>query len=125
MNGLIFVTAGSCRSQLARLTQMLIFSFPGSTIYQHTDPLRVPHDVVSHKVDAVLLEAELEKTSGLDLMQQLRRQKPELPVFLFSKTNHLREKAAAAGATGYFVMPKNEEPFLNAIRLLKSKEHVS
>ena len=125
MNGLIFVTAGSCRSQLARLTQMLIFSFPGSTIYQHTDPLHVPHDVVSHKVDAVLLEAELENASSFDLMQKLRRQKPELPVFLFSKTNHLREKAAAAGATGYFVLPENEEQFLDAIRLLSCKEHVS
>ena len=74
-----FVTADSCRARLEQLTQILVFSFPGSTIYQHTDPLHVPHDVVSHKVDAVLLEAELEKTSSLDLMQQLRRQKPELP----------------------------------------------
>ena len=104
---------------------MLIFSFPGSTIYQHTDPLHVPHDALRHKVDAVLLEAELENASSFDLMQKLRRQKPELPVFLFSKTNHLREKAAAAGATGYFVLPENEEQFLDAIRLLSCKEHVS
>ena len=50
---MIFVTADSCRSHLERLTQLLVSAFPGSTIYQHTDPERVPHDVLSHPVDAV------------------------------------------------------------------------
>ena len=52
---MIFVTADRCRSQLERLTQLLVSAFPGSTIYQHTDPERVLHDVLSHPVDAVFL----------------------------------------------------------------------
>ena len=120
-----FVTADSCRAQLQRLTQILFSSFPGSTIYQHTDPSRVPHDVLSHKVDAVLLEAEMGKVNSLDLMQKLRRQKPELPVFIISKTNQLREEAVAAGANGYFVLPDSEEQLLDAIRLVTSKENAS
>ena len=64
-----FVTADSCRARLEQLTQILVFSFPGSTIYQHTDLLRVPHDVLNHKVDAVLLEAEMEKMNTLELVQ--------------------------------------------------------
>ena len=122
---LIFVTADSCRIQLARLTQLLVSAFPGSTIYQHTDLFHVPHDVLNNRVDAVFLEAETEKTSGLDLMQKLRRQKPELPVFIISKTNNFREKAVEAGASGYFVLPDSEQQLLDAIRLVKSKENVS
>ena len=112
---MIFVTADSSRTQLERLTRLLVSAFPGSTIYQHSDLFRVPHDVLNNKVDAVFLEAETEKTGGLDLMQRLHRQKPELSVFIISTTDDLREKAVEAGANGYFVLPAGEEQFLNAI----------
>ena len=68
---------------------MLVSSFPGSTVYQHTDLFRASHDVLNHKVDAVLLEAETEGAGILDLMQKLRRQKPGLPVFIISKNHSL------------------------------------
>ena len=122
---MIFVTADNCRPQLERLTQILVSAFPGSTIYQHTDLLRVPHDVLSHKVDAVVLEADAEPMNGLDLMQKLRRQKPDLPVFIISKTANFREEAEAAGANGCFVLPDGEQQLLDAIRLAKNKETLS
>ena len=120
-----FVTADSCRRRLERLTQLLFSAFPGSTIYQHTDLFRVSHDVLSHKVDAVLLEAETEKMSSLDLIQKLRRERPKLLVFIIAKTHDLYEKAIAAGASGYFIMPDNEQNLLEAMRLLINKENVS
>ena len=119
---MIFVTADSCRVQLERLTQLLVSAFPGSTIYQHTDLCRVPHDVLSHKVDAVLMEAETDKASGLDFMKMLRRQKPEVPVFILSKSEEFREKAEQAGASGCFVLPTGEQQLLDAIRLVKQGE---
>ena len=120
-----FVTADSCRIQLERLTRQLVSAFPGSTIYQHTDLCRVPHDVLNHKVDAVFLGAETEKMNGLDLIQKLRRQKPELPVFVISKSNDFYEKAAEAGANGYFVLPDSEQRLLEEIRLAVNKESAS
>ena len=120
-----FVTADSCRIQLERLTRQLVSAFPGSTIYQHTDLCRVPHDVLNHKVDAVFLGAETEKMNGLDLIQKLRRQKPELPVFIISKSNDFYEKAAAAGANGYFVLPDREQQLMETIRLVINKENAS
>ena len=122
---MIFVTADSCRAQLERLTQILVSSFPGSTIYRHTELGHVPHDVLSHKVDAVVLEADAEPMNGLDLMQKLRRQKPDLPVFIISKTANFREEAEAAGANGCFVLPDGEQQLLDAIRLAKNKENLS
>ena len=120
-----FVTADSCRAQLERLTQILVCAFPGSTIYQHTDLFRVPHDVLNHKVDAVFLEADMENTNSLDLMQKLHRQKADVPVFIISDTNALQEQAIAAGANGYFVLSEGEERLLDAIRAVKEKTHVS
>ena len=118
---MIFVTADGCRAKLERLTQLLFSAFPGSTIYQHSDLLRVAHDVLNNKVDAVFLEAEPEKPGGIDLMQRLRRQKPELSVFIISTTDDLRERAVEAGANGYFVLPNGEEQLLDAIPAAKAR----
>ena len=120
-----FVTADSCRMQLERLTQLLVSAFPGSTIYQHTDLFRVTHDVLNNKVDAVFLEAEMDQANGLDFIKMLRRQKPEVPVFIISKTRDLCEEAKEAGASGCFILPGCEQQLLDAIRLTKTKENVS
>ena len=121
---MVFVTADSCRPQLERLTQLLVSAFPGSTVYQHTDLFRVPHDVMQHRVDAVLLEAETEQTNGLDFTRMLRRQKPDVPVFLIAKTEGFREEAEAAGVNGSFVLPDGEQQLLEAIRMAKGKENL-
>jgi DNA-binding NarL/FixJ family response regulator len=119
---LIFVTADSCRTQVERLTQLLVSAFPGSTVYQHTDLCRVPHDVLNHRIDAVLLGAEMEKTSSLELLQKLRREKPELPVFLVSKSGDLCENVAIAGANACFVLPDSKQQLLDAMRLAMTRK---
>ena len=122
---MIFVTADSCRLQLERLTQLLISIFPGSTIYQHTDLCRVPHDVLNHKVDAVFLGTEIDNTKSLKFVTMLRRQKSDIPVFIISQTEELREEAARAGANDYFLQPVTEQQLKDAIQSVKNKENVS
>ena len=122
---MIFVTADSCRSQLEGLTQLLVSVFPGSTIYQHTDLCRVPHDVLNNRVDAVFLETEIDKANGLNFVKMLRRQKSSLPVFIISQTGELREEAAEAGASDYFVHPVTEQQLLEAMRLVINKENAA
>lgn len=108
-----FVTVDSCRTQLERLTRLLVAAFPGSTVYQHTELCRVSHDVLNHKVDAVFLETD--QASGLDFVQMLRKQKANLPVFIISQTEDFRKGAAAAGANGYFVQPVTEQQLREAL----------
>ena len=120
---MIFVTADSCRSQLEGLTQLLVSVFPGSTVFQHTDLCRVPHDALNNNVDAVFLVAEMDGTSGLDFAQMLHRQKSNLPVFIISQTEHLREEAVKAGANDYLVQPVTEQQLRDAIRSVKNKEN--
>ena len=122
---MIFVTADSCRSQLEGLTQLLVYAFPGSTVYRHTDLCRVPHDVLNNKVDAVFMDAEMEQMNSLRLIEKLRMQKPNLPIFIISKNNDLCEKAAAAGANDYFVLPDGEQQLLETMRLVINKENAS
>jgi DNA-binding NarL/FixJ family response regulator len=110
---------------LERLTQLLFSAFPGSTVYRHADLLHVAHDVLNHKVDVILLEAEMTKANNLDLMRKLRRQKPGLPVFVTSETEVLRTEAEASGAHGFFVLPDSEQLLVEAIRLAIHKEPTS
>ena len=122
---MIFVTADSCRSQLERLTQLLVSAFPGSTVYQHTDLCRVPHDILNNKVDAVFLETEVDESNSLDFVRMLRRQKKSLPVFIISQAENLREEAAEAGVNDYFVQPVTEQQLRDAIQSVKDKENAS
>ena len=102
--------------------QILASSFPGSTIYRHASLLRVPGDALHHRVDAVLLAAEMEQMGSLELVEKLHRHKPELLVLITSETNEFYEKAARAGADGYFVLPGGEEQLIEAVRRAKSRE---
>ena len=122
---MIFVTADSCRTQLERLTQLLVSAFPGSTVYQHTDLCRVPHDILNNKVDAVFLETEVDESNSLDFVRMLRRQKKSLPVFIIFQTEDLREEAAKVGVNDYFVQPVTEQQLRDAIQSVKDKENAS
>lgn len=122
---MIFVTADSCRTQLERLTQLLVSAFPGSTVYQHTDLCRVPHDILNNKVDAVFLETEVDESNSLDFVRMLRRQKKSLPVFIISQAENLREEAAKVGVNDYFVQPVTEQQLRDAIQSVKDKENAS
>ena len=120
-----FVTADSCRTHLERLTQLLVSAFPGSTVYQHTDLCRVPHDILNNKVDAVFLETEVDESNSLDFVRMLRRQKKSLPVFIISQTEDLREEAAKVGVNDYFVQPVTEQQLRDAIQFVKNQENTS
>ena len=113
---MIFVTADSCRTQLERLTQLLVSAFPGSTVYQHTDLCRVPHDILNNKVDAAFPGTEVDKTNSLFFAQMSRRQKTNLQGFIISQTGALREEVAEAGVNDYFVQNVTEQQPRDAIQ---------
>ena len=122
---MVFVTVDSCRTHQEKFTKLLLAAFPGSVVYQHVNIQYVPHDVLYNKVDAVFLETEQEQVNDLPLIQKLRKQKPDLPVFITSKTNRSHDIVTETDASGYFLLPDHEQQLLEAIRLLKNKEKVS
>ena len=79
---MIFVVADREHRRLEELTMFLLSIFPGSTVYQHTSLTSASGDVLRHRVDALVATGE--QNGGAELMQLLRKKKPELPVLLLS-----------------------------------------
>lgn len=112
---MIFVTSDRDRGQLEELTRQLVAAFPGSTIYQHINPNRIAGDVLHRKVSGIFLAAEMDRVSGIDLMRMLRTHRPDIPVFILSRTEELRERAMQAGAAGYFLHPVSKQTLKHAV----------
>lgn len=74
-----FVTVDRERNRLEALTSLLLSAFPGSVIYQQTDPPHVSRDIRETSVDAVFLQAE--NMDDARLLRVLRRGRPGLPMF--------------------------------------------
>ena len=57
------------RERLTELTR-LPEAFPGSVIYQHTNPLQAPKDVRSNRVDAVFAQLDMGNLGGAELLRE-------------------------------------------------------
>ena len=86
--------------------------------------LRVPHDALSNRVDAILLSVQPDEIDGLDCVKMLRREKPDVPVFLIAKTEEIRKAAEETGITGCFVLPDCGRQLLDAIHRVNCKERL-
>jgi two-component system response regulator FixJ len=67
--------------------------------------------------ECVILDLHLPEISGLEVQEQLSREKPLLPVILITGRDDpgLSERALAAGAAAYLKKPLDEEALLAAI----------
>lgn len=79
-----FVAVDQNRERLTELTGLLLEAFPGSVIYQHTNPLKAPKDVRNNRVDAVFAQLDMGNLGGAELTRILRSERANLPVFLLS-----------------------------------------
>lgn len=73
----------------------------------------------------ILLDLNLPQLSGLEVLQQLRREDAwrDLPVIVFTSSDQQsdRDKAAALGATDYIVKPGKMETLVEFVRDLKRR----
>ena len=81
---MIFVAVDQNRERLTELTRLLLEAFPGSVIYQHTNPLKAPKDVRNNRVDAVFVQIGPETPDGAELTRILHIENANLPVFLLT-----------------------------------------
>jgi DNA-binding NarL/FixJ family response regulator len=74
--------------------------------------------IATAQPDLVLTDLQLKSSSGLQLIRELRRQYPTLPVIamtMFDPVGHERQ-ARAAGATGFSVKQEGAGKLVEAIR---------
>lgn len=65
-----FVAVDQNRERLTELTRLLLEAFPGSVIYQHTNPLKAPKDVRNNRVDAVFAQLDMGNLGGAELLRE-------------------------------------------------------
>jgi DNA-binding NarL/FixJ family response regulator len=78
--------------------------------------------------DVVLLDITMPGKGGLEVLQELRRERPKLPVLILSAhpEDQLALRLLKAGAAGYVTKDKAPEVLLQAVRkVLRGEKYVS
>lgn len=104
-----FVAVDQNRERLTELTRLLLKAFPGSVIYQHTNPLKAPKDVRGNRVDAVFAQLDPEDPAGAALPHMLHLEKADLPVFLLSDAERNGRTAPEDHAAACLARPLSAE----------------
>lgn len=70
------------------------------------------------KFDLIVLDISLPDRSGLDILKQLKRIKPHLPILILSvhSEEHYATRALRAGASGYLTKDRAPRELIKAIR---------
>lgn len=97
------------RVRLTELTKLLLEAFPGSVIYQHTDPLRALLDVRRNRVDAVYVQLDMGGVNGVELAGMLHLEQTDLPVFLVRDAEQTCCSTLAHTATTCLTRPLSVE----------------
>ena len=108
------VREGLCKIMERSLDQVVIEQ--AGTGAQLMDKLK------DNKFDIVLLDVTLPDINGLELLERLKREKPDLPVLILSvhSGEHYAMRAYKAGVGGYLQKDKAPEELVKAIKKVAS-----
>lgn len=102
---------------------------PGLTVVGEADSAAKALELVrAHKPDLVLLDVSLPRMNGLELIKQLKVERPTLRMLVISMHDEAlyAERALRAGARGYVMKKESSEKMLLAMqRVLKGEIYVS
>ena len=110
-----FVTVDENRAQLESWTALLVRTFPGSVIYQYTDPIHAVFDTENREIDAVFANVSVSQRNDWQLLTVLRRKRPNLQIIVLSDDALLRETAMECGAWEYLVRPVTGQKLREAV----------
>ena len=114
---MVFVTVDEDRVRLNHMTELLVRTFPGSVIYQYSDPIHAVIHMENRQIDAVFANAGVFQRNDWNLLALMRRNQPKLQVFILSDDEALRETAMERGAREYLVRPVTGQELRNAIQV--------
>jgi DNA-binding NarL/FixJ family response regulator len=102
---------------------------PGLTVIGEAESAAKALELIrANKPDLVILDVSLPKTNGLELIKQVKAEKPNLPMLVISMHDEMlyAERALRAGARGYVMKKEPSEKMLLAInRVLRGEIYVS
>lgn len=112
---MVFVTVDEDRRQLQKLTGLLVRTFPGSVIYQYSDPVCAFLGTADREIDAVFASARASRRNDLQLLSVLRKRRPGLQVIVLSDDERLRQTAMESGAWKYLLRPVTGQELYDAM----------
>ncbi len=100
--------------------------------FTHIDEAQNAHEVMvqfrAHPWDLVVLDLALPDKSGLEVLKDIKREKPQVPVLILSMhpEDQYAVRVLKAGAAGYLTKDSAPEELVNAIRkVLKGGRYIS
>jgi two-component system, NarL family, invasion response regulator UvrY len=110
------------------LRQILLEEFPGAEITETADAAALFMKVLREDWDVVITDISMPDKSGLEVLQQIRRDHPRLPVLVLSahSEDQYAIRALKAGASGYLCKDSASEELVTAIRrILLGKKYIT
>jgi two-component system, NarL family, invasion response regulator UvrY len=104
------------------LKEIITRELPGSMCAEARNAQEVLAEVQSRRWDLVLLDLTMPGRSGLDILQELKRDNPQLPVLVLSMhpEKQYGKRVLKAGAFGYLNKESAPEELVTAIRKVLS-----
>lgn len=110
------------------LRQILEMEFPSMKIGEAENSWRALELVRAEPWDAVILDITIPPRSGLDVLKEIKGERPKLPVLILSihPEDQYAVRALRAGASGYMTKESAPRELMNALKLiLKGGKYVS
>jgi two-component system invasion response regulator UvrY len=110
------------------LRQILLEEFPSAEITESADAATLFMKVLREEWDVVITDISMPDKSGLEVLQQIRRDHPRLPVLILSahSEDQYAIRALKAGANGYLCKDSASEELVTAIRrILLGKKYIT
>lgn len=110
------------------LRQILLEEFPTAEITETADAAALFLKVLREEWDVVITDISMPDKSGLEVLQQIRRDQPRLPVLILSahSEDQYAIRALKAGASGYLCKDSASDELVIAIRrILMGKKYIT
>lgn len=93
----------------------MLSAFPGSVIYELSDPTQAKECIHSHEIDAVFIETEMERTDAMELLDGLKSLSKDVRVFMMADDDAFMLDAVWNDASGYLLRPLTAEELRMAV----------
>ena len=102
---------------LRELTSELSHIYPGAEISDNTDPLMAGKYSFSHDVDVVFAEADMKRMNGLQLIQYVRHEHPDVKSYLIGTEKELSDSflIVSEDVTGILTYPFTKDSMRKAL----------
>jgi two-component system, NarL family, invasion response regulator UvrY len=110
------------------LIQILLESLPSAKITEVTDAESLLKKIYNEPWDLVISDISMPGLSGLDILQQIKKYNPKLPVLILSMYSEdlYAIRVLKAGAAGFLNKDFVPEQLVNAVnRLLSGKKYIT